>query len=297
MDFYQLLGVSKNASLKEIKKAFKEKAKKYHPDINKEGEEYFKLLVKAYETLSDPKKRKKYDESISTKNSLISKIEKIAERFLSEREKKDGKDIHIDVAISLEQAYSGAVLNIEYERDENCTVCNTTGLSENSSIERCEVCKGNGYIQLLSINLPCYICRGKGHIIQNPCPSCKGKRQVKVKKSIQIKLPAGIEENLTLMFEKKANQGLNGGKDGDLYVKIKIKPHSTFKKSGNDLITSMKLTPQLLSRGYFVVYNLKNEKIKVKLPENAKSGDIIRIKEEGYKDRFGNTGDILVKLI
>ena len=296
MDFYKLLGVSKDASYEEIKKAFREKAKKYHPDVNKEGEEVFKLLTKAYETLSDPQKRKEYDKTISSKPEVLGKLENLLNNLFSENIPKNGKDIKIKVKLSLEEAYTGAITDVSYFRLENCQVCKGTGLDENSSIEKCKVCSGNGYKEILSLKVPCPVCKGKGFIIENPCIKCAGKKQIKVKKHKKIKIPAGVETGFTILFEKEGNEGIYGGESGNLYVKVYLKQHPIFEKKGLNLITKIKLTEKIKQEGKFSIFNLSGEKLTVKLPPDIKAGDTIKIKDEGFKDKNGNKGDILVKL-
>ncbi|RUM50442.1 MAG: J domain-containing protein [Hydrogenothermus sp.] len=296
MDFYKLLGVSKDASYEEIKKAFREKAKKYHPDVNKEGEEIFKLLTKAYETLSDPKKRKEYDKTISSKPEILGKIENLLNRFFSEDISKKGKDIKIKVELSLEEAYRGTIIDINYFKVENCPVCKATGLDENSSIEKCQTCNGNGNKNLLSLRIPCPVCKGKGFVIENPCIKCGGRKQIKVKKHKKIKIPAGVETGFTILFENEGNEGLNGGKNGNLYIKIFLKYHPVFEKKGLNLFTKIKLTEKIKQERKFYIFNLNGEKLTVRLPPNIQAGDIIKIKGEGFKNKNGNTGDIFVEL-
>ena len=296
MDFYKLLGVSKDSSYGEIKKGFRKKAKKYHPDVNKEGEEIFKLLTKAYETLSDPKKRKKYDKTISSKPEILGKIENLLNRFISEDIPKKRKDIKIKVELSLEEAYRGTIIDINYFKVENCPVCKATGLDENSSIEKCQTCNGNGNKNLLSLRIPCPVCKGKGFVIENPCIKCGGRKQIKVKKHKKIKIPAGVETGFTILFENEGNEGLNGGKNGDLYINIFLKHHPVFEKKGLNLFTKIKLTEKIKQERKFSIFNLNGEKLTVKLPPNIQAGDIIKIKGEGFKDKNGNTGNIFVEL-
>ncbi len=297
MDFYKLLRVSRNATQEEIKKAFREKAKKYHPDVNKEGEEYFKLLTKAYETLSDPRKRKEYDKTLYSKPEFLEKVENLLTNLISEDKPKKGKDIKINVEISLEEAFNGTTLNLEYFRLETCPICKGKGLDENSSIEKCRICSGNGHKEILSVKLPCINCKGKGFIVENPCMKCGGKKQIKVKKQKTLKIPSGVDEGFTILFEEEGNEGINNGKNGNLYIKISIKPHPIFEKKGLDLHTKVKLTEKIKQEGKFSIFNLKGEKLTVSLPFNVQSGDILKIKNEGFKDRYGNIGNIFVRLL
>jgi len=291
MDFYKLLGVAKDATPEQIKKAFREKVKKYHPDLNKENEEIFKLLNQAYTTLIDPQKRAIYDKEI--KKGLFSIFqEKLAEFLGFTVKPQNGTDIKKILYISLKEGYNGTIRKIEYKRKVICHICNGTGITKDSKIEKCEKCGGTGKRNIL----PCLNCFGRGFIIKNPCKDCKGLGYKYEKTEKLIKIDKGIDENTTILIKGAGNQGLYGGKDGDLYLKIKFEK-DIYQKVGNDLYLDIKIKNQdLKSISHFSIKNLKDETIFVKIPENIEKNTILRIKGEGYIDSSGNKGDILIRL-
>ncbi|NPA54308.1 MAG: DnaJ domain-containing protein, partial [Aquificae bacterium] len=210
MDYYKILGVAKNATPEEIKKAFREKAKKYHPDINKSSEEFFKKITVAYETLIDPEKRKKYDLSLK-KQKLSYFTDKLYETFGFTSKPIKGKDIHLKISLSLEEGFFGKEKEIFYERKEHCPKCEGTGLSSNSILKECFKCKGKGKYKKAFLHLPCFECHGKGYVILNPCDMCGGKGLVKKQVKKIIKIPRGIQEKNKIKIKYGGNGGKNKG--------------------------------------------------------------------------------------
>jgi molecular chaperone DnaJ len=280
-DYYEILGVSRNASIEEIKAAYRNLAKKYHPDVaqnKEEAEKKFKEINEAYQVLSDPEKRKIYDKygtidpSYSssynysnysrsyTHGDIFDLFSDLFEDFIFETKKtkdyKDylfrpvkGQDIKFTLEISLEDAYFGAKKKISIPVKKACEVCQGLGfLKEN--INKCKVCNGSGQVSyktqsffgtILTSHV-CPQCNGYGFTVDKNCPKCNGNKYITKQEEIEIEIPKGIDNNDILIIPNKGHEGLNGGKNGDLYVYIKILEHSFLKRKGNDLYISMPIS-------------------------------------------------------
>jgi len=301
MDFYKILGVKPNASPEEIKKAFREKAKKYHPDINPSNQEYFKLVVEAYETLIDPIKRREYDnqylelEREVNKNNGGQKI--FPNLFDITSRKKRGKDIKKEIFITLKEAFEGCTKLISYTRKEICPNCNGNGLVENSIKKVCLKCNGTGNIKKWVLNVPCISCKGKGYIVLNPCEVCGGEGVIKNEVVREVYIPAGISEGHILKFEGDGDEIFNG-KSGDLLVKIKFNKSKDIKVKGKDIYRDIYIPKsQLYSGNYVILKNILGENLTIKLPENVSENSILKLEGEGYRDLSGERGDLYIKLI
>ncbi len=294
MNYYELLGISKNASEEEIKKAFREKAKKYHPDVNPEGSEIFKEITKAYETLIDPQKRKLYDQSLkpkSLKQKIESKIDKIFKAVVI-----NGNNIYIEEQISLEEAFNGTKKNIFFKRNEVCPDCKGSGIGENSIIKECSKCKGKGKIKTPLIDIPCPFCKGRKFEILNPCSNCGGKGLIKKDVHLSISVPSFSTDRLTLTLKGEGNKGINGGKDGDLQIKFSLKKHHFYIKKGLNLYAEISIPESKKNQENFInIKNLKGENLKVKIPENAEN-ITLRITGEGFISKSGEKGNIYISV-
>lgn len=298
MDFYRLLGVSPSASKDEIKKAFREKAKKYHPDLNPENQELFKKIVEAYETLMDDNKRKEYD--LKRKSNFIkNKIDEELGEFLNlkNREKIKGKDIKKEVFITLKEGFEGVYKKISYTKKKICPNCKGSGTTENSFIQKCYTCKGVGKIKKWLINIPCVKCKGKGFIIINPCEYCGGEGLIKAEVERDIYIPAGIQENYVLKIDEGGNE-VYKGIPGDLLIKVKFNKSKDIKIKGKDIYRELKLPKERAKAGeYIVIKNIKNETLTIRIPEDIRQETVLKIKGEGYKDIKGEIGDLYLKII
>ncbi len=294
MNYYELLGIAKNASEEEIKKAFREKAKKYHPDVNPEGSEIFKEITKAYETLIDPQKRKLYDQSLkpkSLKQKIESKIDKLFKSVVI-----NGSNIYIEEKLTLEEAFTGIRKNIIFQRKEICTSCEGSGIGENSIIKECPKCKGKGKIKTPLINIPCPFCKGRKFEILNPCSRCGGKGLIKKDVQLNISVPPFSTDSLMLVLKGEGNKGLNGGKNGDLKIKFSLEKHPFYIKKGLDLYAKVFIPKSKQNKENFIkIKNLKGENIQVKIPKNAENL-ILRITGEGFISKNGKKGNIYLSV-
>jgi molecular chaperone DnaJ len=302
MDFYKILGVKPDASPEEIKKAFREKAKKYHPDINPHNQEYFKLVVEAYETLIDPIKRKEYDnqysEEIENNGSKDTSQQKIFPNLfdITNRRRK-GKDIKKELYITLKEAFEGCHKKISYTRREICPNCNGTGLVENSLKKLCLKCNGTGNIKKWVINIPCVSCKGKGYIILNPCEVCGGEGVIKNEVVKDIYIPAGVNEGHILKLEGEGDEVYNG-KAGDLLIKVKFNKSKDIKIKGKDIYREIYIPKsQLYAGNYIVLKNILGENLTIRIPEDYSKDTLLKIIGEGYRDLHGERGNLYIKLI
>jgi len=329
-DYYEILGVSKNASDQDIKQSYRKLALKYHPDKNKgnkEAEEKFKEATEAYEILRDPKKRASYDkfghEGVSgfegfgrgayTDFSDIFgdfDLGDIFEGFFGSsfsngrktKRSRRGSDIQYDLSISLEEAATGKEVHIDIPRSETCETCQGTGATPGSKPTVCPVCNGTGQVRqtqgFFSITQTCYKCRGAGKVITSPCKSCNGTGLKEKKRKITVKVPAGVESGSRLKISGEGEQGPNNGPQGDLYVFIHVKKHPYFERHGNDIISVVDLSfPMVCLGGDIEVPTISGGKAKMKIPPGSENGQVFRLKGNGipYLGSYGR-GDQLVKI-
>jgi molecular chaperone DnaJ len=330
-DYYEILGVTKNASDQEIKQAYRKLALKYHPDKNKgnaEAEDKFKEATEAYEILRDPKKRASYDqyghEGISGFEGFgqgaYSDFSDIFKDFgfdnifdgifgssfgsRSSRGKRTmrGADIQYDLVIDLEDAAAGKEVQIEIPRHESCETCKGTGSAAGAKPAVCNVCNGAGQIRqtqgFFSITQTCPTCKGEGKIITSPCRTCSGTGLKKKKRNISVKIPAGVESGSRLKITGEGEQGPNNGPAGDLYVIIHIKKHDFFERHANDIVSiiDVPFTTVCLG-GEIEVPTISGSKAKMKIPPGTENGQVFRLKGNGipYLGSYGR-GDQLVKI-
>lgn len=312
-DYYEILGVSKDASKDEIKSAFRKKARTLHPDVNKaaDAEEKFKELGKAYETLSDDNKRATYDRygedglknaGFDTGGPFAGGFGDLNDIFSSffgggfgfggrpdPNAPMEGDDLRLDIEIDFEQAVFGCEKEIKFDHLELCPECNGTGAEKGSQPVVCPTCHGTGHVQqvmrtpLGSISqiVTCPDCHGAGKKISSPCKACGGRGKVEKEKKIKIKIPAGVDNMSKIRVAREGDAGTNGGPSGDLYVVLHVKPSKYFKREGNDVYTRLDVTPAQAALGDEVVIKTLDGEQKITVQAGVQSGNSIRIKGAG----------------
>ncbi len=327
-DYYEILGVDKNASQDEIKKAFRKLARKYHPDIaGKEGEEKFKEANEAFQVLGDKQKRAQYDQPGSRgfgsgdfgggftnvnfedlfRDSGFGDIFNIFSGGGRTRRRgpKPGSDLRYDLDITLEQAFSGLTTKIEIPVHVACKACKGTG-SKDGILKTCDACGGTGEVRKVQRTpfgqtvfiTSCDKCKGLGKMISEKCEKCYGTGRVKENKKIEIKIPEGVDEDSYLRVSGQGEAGYNGGPTGDLYVVLHIKSHKVFERKGSDLFCKITIN---LSRAIFggeIEVPTIDGTAKLKLPKGTQSHTIFRLRGQGMSGiHSSRRGDELVKII
>ena len=329
-DYYEVLGVAKDADEAAIKKAYRQLAKKYHPDVNpgdKDAEEKFKEVNEAYQTLSDPQKRATYDQFgpdgpqagfggggfggfSGFEGGGFGGFEDIFSSFFgggmggaTRNGPVPGDDLRYDLTISFEEAAKGCEKEINLVRDEECPTCHGSGAKPGSKVDTCPNCHGTGQERVVS-NTPfgriqnvrtCSRCRGEGKIISEPCAKCHGRGKVRVSKRRTIKVPAGIDNGQVLTIRGQGGLGERGGEPGDLMIVITVKPHKLFKRREDNLYIDLPLTFTQAALGAEIDVPTLNKPVKYRFPEGTQPGQVFCLKGQGVTHlRGGGSGDLYV---
>lgn len=332
-DYYEILGVSRQASQEEIKKAFKTLGLKWHPDRNKgnkEAEEKFKEINGAYEVLKDEKKRAAYDrmghdgftQSASGgggyggghgfRSEDISDIfESMFEEFMGggqrRRQKKSqhqkGRDLYFQLEVTLEEAFEGLQTRIAYPTFVLCNPCHGTGAQHGSKPITCSQCQGQGSIYtqraFLAIEQECPKCKGDGQIVEKPCTSCKGQGRTKTQRETTVQVPSGIEETSPpLRLSGQGEAGIKGGAPGDLYVQIHVKNHDIFQRKGTDLILHYPISFSIATLGKTIdIPTIEGKSLSLTVPPGSQHGDVLTVKGQGMPHLSRKIrGNLLVNL-
>ncbi|MBW2038849.1 MAG: molecular chaperone DnaJ [Deltaproteobacteria bacterium] len=305
-DYYEILGVPRNASEEEIKKAYRRMALKYHPDRNpgdKGAEERFKEASEAYEVLRDPKKREIYDfyghEGLKSTgftgfrgfDDIFSSFSDIFEDFFgfsprsSSRRGVAGADLRYDLKISLFDAAFGMETEIEILKRGRCEVCNGTGAQPGSTPQTCPHCYGRGQVNrshgFFTISTTCPYCHGAGRVITNPCKACGGAGVVKKRGKVSLRIPPGVDTGSRLKLRGEGEGGERGGPPGDLYVIIYVEPHEFFEREGDDIICRVPIPFTMAALGGEVDVPTLDGTKKIQIPRGTQPGEIFRLKGEG----------------
>jgi len=325
-DFYDILGVARNASDEEIKKAYRKLAMKYHPDRNpdsKEAEAKFKEVKEAYEMLSDPQKRAAYDQyghagvdpnmggfgggggqGFGGFSEGFGDI--FGDIFGGGRQSRSGgpqvyrgADLRYSMEISLEEAAHGHETQIRVPSWSNCDSCGGNGAEAGSSVETCSTCHGAGQVRIaqgfFSMQQTCPRCSGSGKYIPKPCRKCHGSGKIKSQKTLEVKIPAGIDDGMRIRSAGNGEPGVNGGPHGDLYVEVHIKPHSVFERDGDDLHCQMPISFIEAALGGEIEVPTLSGKASFEVPEGTQSGRTFRLRSKGIKSlRTKLPGDLYI---
>ena len=332
-DYYEVLGVSKNATAEDIKKSYRQKAIQYHPDKNpgdKEAEEKFKEAAEAYEVLSNPEKRQRYDRfghagmsgssgfsgGGMSMDDIFSHFGDIFGGFgsfrsggftsqsASQRVNK-GTNLRVKVKLNLQEISTGVEKKIKVKKYVNCHHCRGTGAANGTALNTCSNCKGSGHVTRVTntilgqmqTTVACPVCQGAGKIITQKCPQCSGEGLIKSDEVVSIKIPAGVEEGMQLSVSGKGNAARQGGINGDLIVQIEEEKHPNLIRDGVDLIYLLTLSVPDAILGAPIEIPTIEGKVKVKIEPGAQPGKILRLKGKGLPEINGyNRGDILVKI-
>lgn len=322
-DYYEVLGVSRTATAKEIAAAYRKKAIKYHPDSNPGDEgatQKFKQAAEAYEVLSDPDKRARYDRfghsGVEGANSQFHDVEDILEAFgdvfgggifgdffgggRRGRRAHRGQDIRCDVTLDLEEAAKGVTKVVEFERSRACTKCEGTGAAPGASRETCRRCGGHGQVVqaagILRVQTTCPTCRGAGSVVAHPCPECRGSgyRAGKVKREVPI--PAGVDNGVRLRLSGEGEPSPDGGPPGDCYLIIHVRDHQLFHRDGSNLVLQLPITYSQAALGATIEVPTLDGPDSLQVPAGTQSGEVFRIRRRGMPDPHGGPrGDLLVQ--
>jgi len=342
-DYYKILGVSKNASADEIKKAFRKIARENHPDQNpgdKGAEARFKEASEANAVLGDKDKRKEYDDARSLfgggfkfnrpgqpggaggSANLDDLFRNAASnsgglgdifgglfnggattRRATQRGPRRGADVEGEATISFEQAAEGATISLRTISDEPCGSCRGTGAKAGTLPRVCPTCEGSGMQSshsggVFQMSEPCVECLGRGLLVDDPCPTCDGSGRGRSSNTMQVRIPAGVQNGQRIRLKGKGAAGENGGASGDLYVTVNVTPHKLFGRSGNNLTLDVPVTFAEASLGAEIeIPTLDGRRVKLRVPASTPNGRTMRVRGKGVRKADGSTGDLLVTLL
>lgn len=325
-DFYEILGVNRDASEEDIKKSYRKLAMKYHPDRNpdsKDSEAKFKEAKEAYEILSDADKRRAYDayghagvnpqmggggpggEGFGGFSEAFGDI--FGEIFGGGRrgggsQVYRGADLRYNMEITLEQAARGTETKIRIPSLDECETCHGSGAKPGTKAKTCQTCNGQGQVRLqqgfFSIQQTCPTCHGTGKVIPEPCTTCHGAGRTKAHKTLSVKIPAGVDDGDRIRLSGEGEAGVNGGPAGDLYVVVQLKPHGVFQRDGADLHCEMPITFTVAALGGEISIPTLDGEAKIKIPAETQSGQVFRLRGKGIRPvRQTSAGDLMCHVV
>jgi molecular chaperone DnaJ len=325
-DYYEILGVSRTATLEEIKSSYRKAALKWHPDRNpenkQEAEVRFRECTEAYSVLSDGQKRQVYDTyghaglsgtgATDFNGTVFQDFHDILGDFFGFEDlfgggrrggsrRQRGSDLRYDMTLSFEESSAGVTTKIKLPRQEYCEACNGTGAKAGTGVVTCQTCAGRGQVAyqqgFFTITRTCPACQGAGQIVREKCPECRGQGRIEREKTIELRIPPGVDTGTRLRVTGEGEPGPNGGPPGDLYVVLEVKEHSFFERRGADLYCTIPISIAQATLGTELqVPGLGGEE-KLKIPEGTQSGAVFRLRGKGLPDpRGGGKGDLYYHL-
>ena len=327
-DFYEVLGVARTAAVDEIKSAYRKAALQWHPDRNpankSEAEVKFRECTEAYSVLSDAQKRQVYDTyghaglssaggSQGFDNTVFQDFHDIFGDFFGFEDlfggggrrgrgrAQRGADLRYDMTLSFEEASAGVTTKIKLPRQEFCEACNGTGAKKGTGVVTCQTCAGRGQLAyqqgFFTITRTCPACQGAGQIVRERCPDCRGQGRFEREKTIELRIPPGVDTGTRLRVAGEGEPGPNGGPAGDLYVVLEVKEHTFFERRGADLYCTIPISIAQATLGSELQVPGLNGEERLKIPEGTQSGAVFRIKGKGLADpRGGGKGDLYYHL-
>ncbi len=323
-DYYGVLGVPRNASGEEIKKAFRKLAFQYHPDRNKEpgAEDKFKEINEAYQVLSDPEKRNRYDRygRVDVEGGFpdfgFGGLGDIFESFFAgfdthfgrtaERAPQKGDSLQGHLSLSFEEAAFGCSKELEIQRIEFCPSCHGIGSKPGTNPETCPDCRGTGQVRRVQQTIfgrytsttTCPRCGGRGTVINNPCSQCQSRGRIKAKRKVSVTIPPGVDDGYRLRIDGEGSAGIYGGPPGDLYVTLSVKPHRLFHRDGSDILYELTINFAQAALGDEVRVPSLDGKVDLKIPPGTQNGRTFRCKGKGIPHIDGRgRGDLLVRVV
>jgi molecular chaperone DnaJ len=319
-DYYEVLGINRDASVEEIKKAYRKLAMKFHPDRNPDNpksEEHFKEAKEAYEILSDTSKRTAYDQyghaGVDSGTAAAGGAHGFSDSFgdifgdifggrAGQSNVYRGADLRYNLEVSLEQAARGTETKIRIPTMESCGTCHGSGAKPGTTPITCPTCNGHGQVRMqqgfFSIQQTCPKCHGNGKYVASPCGTCHGSGRVKQHKTLSVKIPAGVDEGDRIRLSGEGEAGVSGGPPGDLYVVMHLLPHSVFQRDHNDLHCEMPISFTTAALGGEIEIPTLDGHAKIKIPAETQSGKIFRLRGKGIKGvRSHAHGDLLCHMI
>jgi molecular chaperone DnaJ len=320
-DYYEVLGVAKSADDKDIKKAYRRLAMDFHPDRNKdpEAEEKFKEASEAYEVLSDPNKRKVYDRAgfeglrgtgftgfsgVGVEDIFSSFGDIFGDLFgfsAAGRPRRGGAhrgaDLRFELAIDFNEAVFGCQKEATLDQYIACGECDGSGAEPGSQILRCPTCQGRGQVVhgqgLFLISTPCPDCQGQGQRATNPCKACSGEGRARARRTVTVNIPAGFDDGMSLRYAGEGEPGSRGGPAGDLYIGVRVRPHESLKRDGDDLYTEVVISMVQAALGDSLTIDGVDGAETVEVPKGTQPGDVITLRKKGVpRLRGGGRGDL-----
>ncbi len=317
-DYYEVLGVERSATEKDLKRAYRKVAAKYHPDRNpdnEEAEEKFKEASEAYEILSDSEKRAAYDNyghaafeqggqgggGAGFGDIFGDVFGDIFGGGRRQRGPQPGRDLQYNMELTLEEAIHGVKKTIKIPSEEECKVCDGTGSADGAKPETCGTCHGQGQVRMqqgmFAVQQACPTCRGRGTIIKNPCKSCYGSGKKEVEKSLSVNIPAGVDTGSRVRLSGEGEPSPNGGRQGDLIVMVHVRSHKIFERDGRNLYCDVPVSMVDAALGGEMEVPTIDGRVKLKIPAETQSGKMFRLRGKGVPDiRGGAAGDLLCRV-